>query len=145
MAQRLILTAANIITMTAEGDRAQALVIEDGSLSVVYPREGAIETSIAPPLTDNRMTLGPRELDDFMAKLEDVESPAVHAGLRWQPRFQPGNRRSISARVAAYHFDRLLGIGMVPPTIARRIGGRRLRSRLASLSSFVASACRASA
>jgi predicted amidohydrolase YtcJ len=43
MAQRLILTAANIITMTAEGERAQALAIEGGRLVRVGARDAVAD------------------------------------------------------------------------------------------------------
>ncbi len=101
-----------------------AFIVEGDSISVAYPREEKREQVIAPPPSDIRLGLGPAELDEFMAQLEDVETPVVHAGFRWQPSFQPGNKRSISARVAAYRLDRLLGIGMVPPTVERKVNGR---------------------
>jgi hypothetical protein len=84
------------------------------------------------------------EIETFMreapiARLEDVPigvtkprravfapgGPAARAAWKaLPPRMQGGYRESYKAEIAAYHLDRLLQLGMVPPVVERTIDGR---------------------
>ncbi len=53
-------------------------------------------------------------------KTVNLEADQPAHGLRWELRF----RDSYRFEVAAYRLDRLLGLGMVPVTVVREVGGR---------------------
>jgi calcineurin-like phosphoesterase family protein len=105
-----------------------ALVQDADGLSFAYPDDGQWTKQASAPFTDQQTVLPLEDLEAFMSELDydpqgKVE-PVVFGGRRFQPVFNSGNKRTNSSRVAAFRFDQLLGLGMVPPTIERKIGGR---------------------
>lgn len=107
-----------------------ALVQEAGGLRFAYPNDDEWTDQASAPLTDQQTALPLEDLEAFMSELDYDAStkgkvePVVFGGRRFQPVFDSGNKRTNSSRVAAFQLDQLLGLGMVPPTIERKIGGR---------------------
>ena len=114
--------------------RAAALIIEDGELDVMYEDE---PTSTSP-------TAQPRRVGDRPADLTDADLERLLAGaaivnrestetrtrvtlrdgnIEIQADFYPADRSSNRPEVAAYKLDRLLGLDMVPVTVARELDG----------------------
>jgi hypothetical protein len=117
------------------GGRASALVIEDGELSAVYENE----TESAAPVDQPRHVgtrpagLSDQALETLLATARVTEQRAFDAGTRFvtladgsveiEAVFLPVAQAGILPPVAAYRLDRLLGLDMVPVTVAREIDG----------------------
>jgi len=117
------------------GGRASALIIEAGELTAVYEDEASVSRPLEQP---RRVGLKPQGLSaealellllragietvgefDISGELVNVTDGELSlAGL-----FTPAERDSVNAAVAAYRLDRLLGLEMVPVTIAREVDG----------------------
>ncbi len=116
------------------GGRAAALIIDDGDLEVVYENEPTATTPTAQP---RRVGNRPADLTD--ADLERLlsEAPIVDrsstetytrvtlrdGNIELQANFFPADRPSNRPEIAAYALDRLLGLDMVPVTVARDLDG----------------------
>jgi hypothetical protein len=116
------------------------------SISVVAsPRAGVDQAAgAATPACSITWVGQEAAIEEFMrtapiARLEDVPigvtkprravfapgGPAARAAWKaLPPRMQNGYRESYKAEIAAYHLDRLLDLGMVPPVVERTIEGR---------------------
>jgi hypothetical protein len=120
-----------------------ALVLLVFVLSLQPHARGEQAAAVAPACSITWMGQEPA-IEDFMrtgtiARLEDVPigvtkprravfaagGPAARAAWKaLPPRMQGGYRESYKAEIAAYHLDRLLDLGMVPPVVERTIDGR---------------------
>lgn len=116
------------------GGRAAALIIEDGKLDVMYEDE---PTSTSPTIQPRRVGNRPAALTD--AELERLLADAAivdrmndetrtrvtlrDGTIEIQADFYPADRPSNRPEVAAYKLDRLLGLDMVPVTVARELDG----------------------
>ncbi len=120
------------------GGRASAVEMTDGVLSALYTGEGAMA------LEDQRWDLtpglfsGPDEVVVFLesapaVSIELVGSGSTHPkeviladnGRRCRAIFKDVDEgdRSYANEIAAFKLDRMLGLGMVPPTVVREING----------------------
>jgi hypothetical protein len=120
------------------GGRGAAVEIRNGRLFSLYPGEGAS------PLSDQRWELtedlfaGDADLEEFLRTaqvvwIEDVGSGTTEPmqvgladnGRRAKAIFKviDTDGRRFVHEVAAYRLDRLLGLGMVPPTVLREVDG----------------------
>ncbi len=116
------------------GGQAAALVIEDNELAVIYAGEA---NAMAPTPQPRRVGGRPSRLTDdqleLMLRDAQIVSQAVtenrsritlrDSGIEIQADFYPTERSAIRPEVAAYRLDRLLGLGMVPVTVARDLDG----------------------
>jgi hypothetical protein len=134
---RVVMADTGMLATHYEG-RASAVEIRNGQLLAVYPGEG--ERLVAPQrweLTEHRFS-GDADLEDFLRTAqvvwkEDVGSGSTRPlqigladdGRRAKAVFKAINTdgRRYVHEVAAYRLDRLLGLGMVPPTVLRKIDG----------------------
>ena len=120
------------------GGRASAMEMTNGVVAALYTGQGA------EPLEDQRWDLTPGlfggadELASFLESASVVHTEPVGAGST-DPRTvilaDNGRRcraifkdidqgdRQYTNEVAAYRLDRMLGLGMVPPTVVREING----------------------
>ena len=127
------------------GGRAAALVIEDGELSAIYENEPGASRPIVQPrrLGARPADLTDGELESLLADAEIVSrriltdtaivNPALadtrtrvtlrQADIELEADFYPADRPSSRPEVAAYALDRLLGLDMVPVTVARELDG----------------------
>jgi hypothetical protein len=120
------------------GGRASAVEFTDGVAAAIYTGEGAVA------LEDQRWDLtpdlfsGPEELVRFLESAPVVSMERVGSGStdpqkviladdgrRYRAIFKDVDQRdrSYTNEVAAYRIDRMLGLGMVPPTVIREIDG----------------------
>ncbi len=120
------------------GGRASAVEMTDGVLAALYTGEGAMA------LEDQRWDLtpglfsGPDEVVVFLesasvVSIELVGSGSTHPkeviladnGRRCRAIFKDVDEadRSYANEIAAFRLDRMLGLGMVPPTVVREING----------------------
>jgi hypothetical protein len=117
------------------GGRASALVIEDGELSVLYPGEPDPAEPLAQP---RRVGVRPGNLTaeqlEGLLTVADVGTSQRFDGtatlvtlfyrdVQLLGLFTRASREDVRAEVAAYRLDRLLGLDMVPVTVAREIEG----------------------
>ena len=115
--------------------RAAALFLQPSGLSVRYAGE-----SKATPLQPEGLFVAPNDLDDasVLAALREGEvtvtgprgpnelNVSVSQGGKHIPAvFQIRGENSTRNEVAAYRLDRLLGLGLVPVTVAREVQGQR--------------------
>jgi hypothetical protein len=117
------------------GGRAAALVIEGADVSARYEDEAAAADPVPQPrrvgLRPGRMRT--EDLEEFLANAEVLS--LSEDGERWRrvslrqddielaAYFTPADRSGALPDVAAYRLDRMLGLDMVPETVARKIGG----------------------
>jgi hypothetical protein len=114
--------------------RGAALAIEGTKLSVRYTGEPAAvplepeglhvapdavpDAAVAAALGEGAVTVtGPRAPGELEVMVE-------HAGRRIPAVFQQRNARDVRRELAAYRLDRLLGLGLVPATVARQVQGQ---------------------
>ena len=106
---------------------------------------GALVTAQAPPAAVNAKTWldNPKAVEDYLKSAEVVSMEDLKVGVT-RPRkaklapggpvdafafkaIQPGRYEgfweSYKSEIAAYELDKLLGLGMVPPTVERRVKG----------------------
>ncbi|MCZ6585675.1 MAG: hypothetical protein O6930_06625, partial [Gammaproteobacteria bacterium] len=118
------------------GGRAAALIIEDGNLAVIYEHS---DDAMAPLPQPRRVGLRPAglnagELETLLANAEIIgQSEGASAGqidltlrsggVELAAVFVPAARRGVLPDLAAYRLDRLIGLDMVPVTVAREIDG----------------------
>ena len=117
------------------GGRAAALVIDNDELAVLYENEDGSSRPVPQP---RRVGIRPADLsaealEAVLARAEVVGSQAFDAtavlvtladgNLELEGMFTPSESGSVNAAVAAYRLDRLLGLDMVPVTVAREIDG----------------------
>ncbi len=125
------------------GGRASALIIENGVLEAMYENEPARSApTIQPRRVGNRPAdLTDAELESLLANAEIVsrttpveaeDAAGTVARTRLTLRrgdvevnadFYPANRANSHPEVAAYRLDELLGLDMVPVTVARDLDG----------------------
>ncbi|NIW23376.1 MAG: hypothetical protein GWN29_01790 [Gammaproteobacteria bacterium] len=127
------------------GGRASALIIENGGLEVVYENEPTSSTPTAQPrrVGDRPADLTDAELESLLANAAivnrtiPVETEAENASaavlrtrvtlrdgdIEIHADFYPADRANSHPEVAAYALDRLLGLDMVPVTVARELDG----------------------
>jgi hypothetical protein len=113
------------------GGRASALIVEGGQLSAIYQDEAGVSAPIPQP---RRVGLRPGEMSaaDLEAVLSrgtievvgDFDSTAslvriVDGALELMGVFTHAERDNVRPATAAYRLDRLLGLDMVPVTVAR--------------------------
>jgi hypothetical protein len=134
---RVVMADTGMLESHYEG-RASAVKIRNGQLLAVYPGEG--ERVVAPQrweLTEHRFS-GDADLEDFLRTAQVVWKEEVGSGSTrpLQIGLADDGRRAKAVfkaidtdgrryvhEVAAYRLDRLLGLGMVPPTVLREIDG----------------------
>lgn len=117
------------------GGRASALIIENGTLSVLYEDESTPSVPLEQPRHVGLRPAGftADTLEDFL-RHADVKSRQKREGdtslltleqgdTELQGLFIPAERRQVLPPVAAYRLDRLLGLDMVPVTVVREIDG----------------------
>jgi hypothetical protein len=117
------------------GGRASALVIEDGRLSAVYENESEPAAPVDQPRHVGTRPAGVSEqmLRTLLASARVIDQRAPEAGTRLvtladgsleiEALFLPAAQAGILPPVAAYRLDRLMGLDMVPVTVAREIDG----------------------
>jgi hypothetical protein len=76
--------------------------------------EPVVLDSLAHTAIEDRQPAGP----DALGVAVNIAGTQVPAVYRWQ------DEREIKRELAAYRLDRLLGLGLVPPTVARELDGR---------------------
>lgn len=69
-------------------------------------------------LAEGRVELGERGVDGSVA------ARVSEGGTQLAARFHPGRSRRADNELAAWHLDRLLGVGLVPPTVVREVDGK---------------------
>lgn len=120
----------------AYGGRAHALIIEDGTLSVV-DEDGLMQGT---PLTHPPQSVVQAGLESAGAVEQVLESGDIVSSTadqqgekivevtdgahRLAARFHEHARQGIAPELAAYRLDRLLRLDMVPVTVARTIDGK---------------------
>jgi len=131
--------------------RASAVVIERGRLLSCYPGDGCVPLTARRWEVAAGTFAGATEVEEFLASASVVSAEEVGTGStrplrvtlaengrRGEAIFKsvelqvpcPGGestsecRDSFRHEVAAYRVDQILGLGLVPPTVAREIGGR---------------------
>jgi hypothetical protein len=117
------------------GGRAAALVIENDALSVLYQDESDSSQPLSQP---RRVGIRPANLTadeiEGILTVADVGTTQkldgtatlvalVYRDLKLLGLFTRAQREEVNAEVAAYRLDRLLGLDMVPVTVAREIEG----------------------
>ena len=149
MEGRVVMVDTGMLSSVYTGGRASALLVEDGRMSAYYlGEEGRFDVQeqarrIGPRPAD----LTDDELEDFLATADIVSIEEVGVGVT-TPRkvylekdgislqavfkdvnFKENRRRGAMKigdlwryEVTAYKVDRLLGIGLVPATVERKIG-----------------------
>ena len=117
------------------GGQAHALVIDNGTLSVVSQGGGGTATLLPHP-QQAAMQAGRESVEQVEQALATgrlVSSTRDDAGTavelqdgagRLQARFRPLPRKGYAPEVAAYRLDKLLGLEMVPAAVLRTIDGR---------------------
>lgn len=125
---RLVMLDTGMLAEYYEG-RPAALVIEDGERRVQYLAPGAGAGVEAGPVLAHGLT--EPELVRVLAEaaVESVGGGApaavrlAHGAAPLEARFYAGDDAA-AHELAAFALDRLLGLGLVPPTVAREIDGR---------------------
>jgi len=117
------------------GGRAAALIIEDTELSVVYEGESAVAKPISQPRRVGARPSGltAEQLESLLAKAQVVSHTQADErrsfitleadDIEIEAVFVAAARASFRPDVAAYRLDRLLGLDMVPVTVARDVDG----------------------
>jgi hypothetical protein len=134
---RVVMADTGMLASHYEG-RPSAVELHSGRLLALYPGEGArVIASQRWELTEKQFS-GDADLEAFLrtarvAWTEDVGSGSTRPmqigladnGRRAKAVFKAidADGRSYLHEVAAYRLDRLLGLGMVPPTVLREING----------------------
>ena len=107
-------------------DTYDAVYVETGIDATIEPLPsyaGAERLGVAEPVVlealehasiEDRQPTEP----DALSVTVNVQGTRVPAIYRWQ------DERAIQRELAAYRLDRLLGLGLVPPTVARELDGR---------------------
>ncbi|MGB5629185.1 MAG: metallophosphoesterase [Woeseiaceae bacterium] len=113
-----------------------ALVIEGDRLTVVNQdgRTGLLPVNHPVRVGHESIPLGDDELETLLANGDLVEGPidgearrlveVRYRGLNVFARFGDSEVDGSSPEIAAYRLDRMLGLGMVPVTVRRAVGGR---------------------
>ena len=118
------------------GGRPAALVSDGSGSHVVYGDAPAAPMEVPPePLYLSSQVLGEDDVEDLLAKgsIETVDTcaPGVQNvrvtanGRKVNAVFEAAPTDTIQREIAAYRLDRLLGLGLVPATVAREHEGRR--------------------
>ncbi|MCZ6585426.1 MAG: metallophosphoesterase [Gammaproteobacteria bacterium] len=118
------------------GGRAAVLIMEPDNLSVIYEDGDGISV---PSLQPRRVGVRPAGLTaealeafllnaDFVSRTEDETGEQLHLSLRHgdvdlEAVFRRAGRAGFLPEVATYRLDRLLGLDMVPVTVAREVDG----------------------
>jgi len=117
------------------GGRAAAVVIEGSDVTVLYED---MPDAIAPTRQPRRVGVRPaglsaEDLEAFLLNGQIVSSELAEGGyaritleqegVELDAFFTPASRASIRPDVAAYRLDRLIGLDMVPVTVAREFEG----------------------
>ena len=127
------------------GGRAAALIIENGSLEVLYEDEPTSSSPTAQPrrvgdrpgnLTDaelealltsaeiaNRTIPTEAEIENSLGTVPRTRVTLRQSNVEIEADFYPADRPGSHPEVAAYALDRLLGLDMVPVTVARALDG----------------------
>ncbi|HUF71847.1 MAG TPA: metallophosphoesterase [Gammaproteobacteria bacterium] len=117
------------------GGRAAALIIEGEALLAVYEDETEPERPLEQPrrVGIRPAGLGAEALGAFLADasigpIEDLGGSTRRVtlrdgGLELHALFMPTEERAVNPAVAAYRLDRLIGLDMVPVTVARSVDG----------------------
>ena len=121
------------------GGRGAAVEIRNGHFFSFYPGEGSAPLSAQRWELTEKLFAGDADFEDFLRTarvvwMEDVGSGTTEPmqvglaadGRRAKAIFKviDDDGRRYPHEVAAYKLDRLLGLGMVPPTIVRELDGR---------------------
>jgi len=117
------------------GGRAAALILEGSEVSVIYENESDVAEPLPQP---RRVGLRPAgltadELEDYLSNAEVVRRTEVdelrtvvtlrREDVELEAVFMRTGRSRFRPEVAAYRLDRLLGLDMVPVTVARDLDG----------------------
>lgn len=117
------------------GGRASALIVEGDKFSVIYADEPGESQPLVQPrrvgirpgdLSEEALAaaLGRAQVDSREALSNGAKVLELADGdLELQALFTPAESESVNPAVAAYRLDRLLGLDMVPVTVAREIDG----------------------
>jgi len=116
------------------GGRASALLIEDGRLSVHYEDEPMTAIPINQPrrVGNRPANLTDAELESLLADADIVSRTSTetrtrvtlrHGDVEVEAEFYPAGSSNSRPEVAAYQLDQLLGLDMVPVTVARELDG----------------------
>jgi len=118
------------------GGRAAALIMEAGEFSVTYEDSDDVVSATPQPrrvgLRPAGLTAG--ELEMFLANADivsrsegasagQIDLTLRSGGVELAAVFVPAARRGILPDLAAYRLDRLIGLDMVPVTVAREVDG----------------------
>ena len=129
---KVILADTGMLSSYYRGQPA-ALVQDSDGIRFAYPERADGEqysTTAEVPFADQKTMLDVAAWQTFLNTLEyqpDAQgkvAPVTFRGRRLQPVFTADNRRNNEARVAAFLLDQLIGLGMVPPTVERKIEGK---------------------
>jgi hypothetical protein len=117
------------------GGRASALVVEGDSVAVVYENETEPATPLPQPrhVGSRPANLSAAALEAALARADIVARQPfdgtaelvslVDGELELEAILTLAERETVNVAVAAYQLDRLLGLDMVPVTVAREIDG----------------------
>jgi hypothetical protein len=125
---KVLLADTGMLTPYYHG-QPTAVVMQQDQIQFAYADAGEMITQALEPVMDRWTHLPQSELSQFMMGLEipitaDGDEIAVtFNGMKMRVLFTPGNKRSNANRIAAFQLDQLLGLGMVPATIARKLEG----------------------
>jgi len=121
------------------GGRGAAVEIRNGRLFSFYPGEGSSPLSVQRWELTEKLFTGDADLEEFLRTAQVVWSEEVGSGTTepMQVGLAADGRRARAIfkaidtdgrryehEVAAYKLDRMLGLGMVPPTVLREVDGR---------------------
>lgn len=129
---KVILADTGMLSSYYRGQPAAFVQDADG-VRFAYPERAEDDqfTTISEvPVADQKTMLDVAAWQSFLNNLEyqpDAQgqiAPVTFQGRRLQPVFTPDNKRNNESRVAGFLLDQLLGLGMVPPTVERRIEGK---------------------
>lgn len=127
---RLIMMDTGMLVSFYQG-RPSALIVENGETTVFDLQSG----ERAPPLTGGQVIAGRLNRAAVFHALSDGEATVVekprnrpwevrvmYEGQEVQALFYEGNDGELEQ--AAFNLDELMGLGMVPPTVTRRVDGK---------------------
>lgn len=117
------------------GGRPAALVSDAAGSRVVYASPTTLPAKVpAEPLYLSSQNIGEDAVADLLARgsIEVTETcaPGVlavrvsHGDSSVEAVFEAADRKTVQHEIAAYRLDRLLGLGLVPATVARNHGGK---------------------
>ncbi len=117
-ASALVVSNGRDSVETVDDERAEKVIPDGGGYSGEWTTSDRLEAQLEAAAITAAMPISSRAYGEREVTLSGADGPIT-------ARFVPLSKDALRHEVAAYRLDRLLGLGMVEPSVAREIDGKR--------------------